>query len=70
MKSSVGVLSRKPPSCDAVTGSASGLDPHISRHSRKPGRRVAKARGISVDQANQMVAVLPTGPDLGLWWRG
>jgi K+-transporting ATPase ATPase C chain len=52
---------------DAVTGSASGLDPHISpAFAQAQAARVAKARGISVDQANQMVARFTEGPDLGL----
>jgi K+-transporting ATPase ATPase C chain len=52
---------------DAVTGSASGLDPHISpAFAQAQAARVAKARGISVDQADQMVARFTEGPDLGL----
>ena len=52
---------------DAVTGSASGLDPHISpAFAQVQAARVAKARGIPVDQANQMVARFTEGPDLGL----
>lgn len=52
---------------DAVTGSASGLDPHISpAFAQAQAMRVAKARGISVDQANQMIARFTEGPDLGL----
>jgi K+-transporting ATPase ATPase C chain len=52
---------------DAVTGSASGLDPHISPASAQlQTARVAKARGISVEQANQLVARFTEGSDLGL----
>lgn len=52
---------------DAVTASASGLDPHISpANAQVQASRVAKARGISVDQANQIVARFTEGPDLGL----
>jgi K+-transporting ATPase ATPase C chain len=52
---------------DAVTASASGLDPHISPDSASTqASRVAKARGISVEQANQLVAQFTEGPVLGL----
>jgi K+-transporting ATPase ATPase C chain len=52
---------------DAVTASASGLDPHISpANAQAQVFRVAKARGISADQANQIVARFTEGPDLGL----
>jgi potassium-transporting ATPase KdpC subunit len=52
---------------DAVTASASGLDPHISpAKAQAQVFRVAKARGISADQANQIVARFTEGPDLGL----
>src|SRR5450755_369655 len=52
---------------DAVTASASGLDPHISPDSaHAQAARVAKARGIQGDQANQLVAQFTEGPDLGL----
>jgi K+-transporting ATPase ATPase C chain len=56
-----------PVSTDAVTASASGLDPHISPDSAQAqAPRVAKARGISLDQANQLIAQFTEGPDLGL----
>jgi K+-transporting ATPase ATPase C chain len=52
---------------DAVTGSASGLDPHISPDfAQAQVARVAKARGIPVEQANQLVAKFTESPDLGL----
>jgi K+-transporting ATPase ATPase C chain len=50
-----------------VTTSGSGLDPHISpANAQAQVSRVAKARGISSDQANQIVARFTEGPDLGL----
>src|SRR5665213_1945428 len=58
---------KAPIAADAVTASSSGLDPHISPDSaRVQAARVAKARGIQVDQANQLVAQFTEGPDLGL----
>jgi potassium-transporting ATPase KdpC subunit len=58
---------KAPIPADAVTGSASGLDPHISPASAQlQAPRVAKARGISVEQANQLLAQFTEGPALGL----
>jgi K+-transporting ATPase ATPase C chain len=52
---------------DLLTGSASGLDPDISPASAQAqAPRVAKARGISVDRMNQLVAQFTQSPDLGL----
>jgi K+-transporting ATPase ATPase C chain len=52
---------------DLVTASASGLDPHISPDSAlAQAPRVAKARGVTVEQVNRLVAQLTEGPDLGL----
>jgi K+-transporting ATPase ATPase C chain len=58
---------KAPIPADAVTASASGLDPHISPDSAQAqAPRVAKARGISAEQANQLVAQLTEGPALGM----
>ncbi len=58
---------KAPIAADAVTASSSGLDPHISPvNAQAQASRVAKARGISVEQANRMVARFTEGPDLGL----
>jgi K+-transporting ATPase ATPase C chain len=52
---------------DLLTGSGSGLDPDISPASAQVQEaRVAKARGISEDQLNQLVAQYTKSPDLGL----
>jgi K+-transporting ATPase ATPase C chain len=52
---------------DLVTASASGLDPHLSPESaRAEAPRVAKARGVSVDQVNELIAQFTEAPDLGL----
>lgn len=58
---------KAPIPADAVTASASGLDPHISPDSaRAQAARVANTRGIPVDQANQLIAQFTEGPDLGI----
>jgi len=58
---------KTPIPADAVTASSSGLDPHISpANAQAQAARVAKARGIAVDQANQIVARFTEGADLGL----
>jgi K+-transporting ATPase ATPase C chain len=58
---------KAPIPADAVTASASGLDPHITPDSAQvQANRVAKARGIPIDQANQIVAEFTEGPSLGL----
>ena len=52
---------------DMVTASASGLDPHISPASAQvQAARVARSRGISVDQVNQLIAQSTEAPSLGL----
>ena len=52
---------------DLVTASASGLDPEISPDSaRAQAARVAKARGLSVEQINALIARHTQAPDLGL----
>jgi K+-transporting ATPase ATPase C chain len=51
---------------DMVTASGSGLDPHISPASAQvQAFRVAKARGVSVDQVNRLIAQYAEAPSLG-----
>jgi potassium-transporting ATPase KdpC subunit len=51
---------------DAVTGSASGLDPHISpANAQLQAARVAGARKASVDQVKALISQYTDGPDLG-----
>ena len=58
---------RGPLPSDLVTASASGLDPHISPDSAfAQAARVAKARGIEVDQIQAILARHIEGRDLGL----
>lgn len=51
---------------DAVTASASGLDPHISpAYARLQAARVARERGIEVDQVATLIAEHTDGRSLG-----
>jgi len=51
---------------DAVTASASGLDPHISlRNAELQTPRVAKARGLSEDQVRALIRANTDAPSLG-----
>jgi K+-transporting ATPase ATPase C chain len=53
---------------DAVTESASGLDPHISpANAEIQIARVAKARGISEEKLRELVQQNTSGRDLGLF---
>jgi len=59
--------SRAPIPADAVTGSGSGLDPHISpANAAAQAARVARVRGIPVDQVNQLIAQSTEPPTFGL----
>jgi K+-transporting ATPase ATPase C chain len=52
---------------DAVTASASGLDPHITpANARLQTPRVAKARGLSVDRVQALVAQHTDLPAFGI----
>ncbi len=51
---------------DAVTASASGLDPHISpANAETQAGRIAKARGVSSDQVKQLIPQYTDSADLG-----
>jgi potassium-transporting ATPase KdpC subunit len=52
---------------DLLTASASGLDPHISPASAEvQAARIAKARGIGVDQVRSLIARSIEPPQLGV----
>ncbi|MHC1743397.1 MAG: K(+)-transporting ATPase subunit C [Syntrophobacteraceae bacterium] len=51
---------------DAVTASASGLDPHISvRNAELQARRVAKARDFPIEEVRKAILEHTEGPQLG-----
>ena len=55
---------KTPIPADAVTASASGLDPHISPgNAQAQAARVAKARGVPVEQVQAVVAQHTEGRD-------
>src|SRR5579862_3597541 len=57
---------RVPIPADAVTASASGLDPHISpANGEAQAARVAKARGVPLEQVQALIARHTEGRDLG-----
>ena len=57
-----------PVPADAVTESASGLDPHISvANAEIQIARGAKARGVSVDRVRELVKQNTAGRDLGVF---
>lgn len=52
---------------DLLTASASGLDPHLSPDSaRAQAARIAKARGLSAEQVDGLIAQYTEHPDLGI----
>jgi K+-transporting ATPase ATPase C chain len=56
-----------PVPADAVTASASGLDPHISlRNAELQIPRVAKARGLEADKVRALVKQYTDSADLGI----
>jgi len=62
-----GLKETDPVPADAVTASASGLDPHISlRNAELQAARVAKVRGLSGQRVRELVALNTDSPDLGV----
>jgi len=67
-RSDNGLATNAPVPADAVTASASGLDPHISvANAELQIPRVAKARGISEDRVRELVKQDTSGRDLGIF---
>jgi|HubBroStandDraft_1064217.scaffolds.fasta_scaffold77265_2 potassium-transporting ATPase KdpC subunit len=61
-----GLAADAPVPADSVTSSASGLDPHISvANALDQAARVAKARGLTLDGVQALVAEFTEGRDLG-----
>jgi K+-transporting ATPase ATPase C chain len=57
---------KTPIPADAVMGSASGLDPHISPgNAQAQAGRVAKARGVAIEQVHGLIGQHTEGRDLG-----
>ena len=51
---------------DAVTGSGSGLDPHITpANADMQAARIAKARGVGIDQVKKLIAQQTEAPEFG-----
>jgi len=63
-----GLAADAPVPADAVTHSASGLDPDISvANANIQATRVAKARGMTVDQVKQLIGAHTSGRFIGLY---
>jgi K+-transporting ATPase ATPase C chain len=66
-RTSNGLPAGAPVPADAVTSSASGLDPHISlANAQIQAGRVAKARGMAIDTVQRLIAANTEGRDLGV----
>jgi K+-transporting ATPase ATPase C chain len=66
-RSQNGLATNVPVPADAVTASASGLDPHISpANARLQTPRVARARGLTVDHVQALVAQHRDQPSFGI----
>jgi potassium-transporting ATPase KdpC subunit len=63
-----GLKDTDPVPADAVTASASGLDPHISvRNAGLQAPRVAKARGLSAEHIQALISQCTDPPDFGVF---
>lgn len=67
-RTSNGMAPGAPVPADAVTSSGSGLDPHISvENAAAQASRVAKARGLTLDKVQALIAASTDGRDLGIF---
>ena len=65
-RSQNGLATNAPVPADAVTASASGLDPHISpQNAELQAPRVAKERGMNVEEVRALIVKYTDPPDLG-----
>jgi len=65
-RSQNGLATNAPVPADAVTASASGLDPHVSpENAELQVARVAKARGLSPEEIRKLIRQNTDAPDLG-----
>ena len=65
-RSQNGLATNAPVPADAVTGSSSGLDPHISpENAALQAPRVAKARNLSLEKVQQLIKDNTDAADLG-----
>ncbi len=65
-RSQNGLATNTPVPADAVTASASGLDPHISlQNAQMQVPRVAKERGMKVEELNALISQYTDPADLG-----
>ena len=61
-----GLATNAPVPADAVTGSGSGLDAHISsENARLQADRVVKARGLSIEKVRELIQQNTDSADLG-----
>lgn len=67
-RTSNGMAPGAPVPADAVTSSGSGLDPHISvENAAAQASRVAKARGLTLDKVQALIAASTEGRNLGIF---
>jgi potassium-transporting ATPase KdpC subunit len=66
-RSQNGLAPDAPVPADAVTGSGSGLDPHISlENAQLQARRVAKARGLTDERVGELIQQYTDSADFGI----